>query len=73
MRRITNIKVEIDGKAHRLIEDGIRNIECRKTCSLAGLCLKLPSDDIICGAFVQSGMVKAGLYHFEKEEENDGK
>lgn len=68
MRRITNIKVEIDGVEHRLIEDGIRDIQCRGNCSLAGLCLALPKDHIICGMFVQNGMVKPGLYHFEKEE-----
>lgn len=73
MRRVTNIKIEIDGVTHRLIEDGERDIQCRKNCSLAGVCLALPKDRIICGAFVEDSMVKRGLYHFEKEENDEGK
>lgn len=68
----TNITMEVEGVVHRLVKDGDRDFDCRNNCSLAAKCFKLEGDEIICGPAVEDGLVPPGLYHYEREEVNNG-
>lgn len=69
----TNITMEVNGVVHRLVKDGDKDFDCRNNCSLAEKCFKdLKDDETLCGPAVLDGLVSPGLYHYEREEVNNG-
>lgn len=68
----TNITMEVDGVEHRLVRDDDKDFDCLNNCSLATKCFKLADDEVICCDAIEDGLVPPGLYHYEREEVNNG-